>query len=211
VRIRALEERTAEKEMKDRGKKVIRLGERASKANKENQMGMANGVDRPKDRREEGIREREEGKRKREGDLFLPINGESEPSCIKEHDCQQILQMVEAAASKLEAACTEYRTALYPVHLDILNQQIALLHSTLPLPLPDQTLRISTLLITLQKKLCSYVDSVGDIVPRLLEGWRCEGRQEMGELLREKLREVSDIKWSFKEFYEEPEDLQAIA
>lgn len=124
---------------------------------------------------------------------------ESEPSCMKEHDCQQILQMVEAATSKLEAACIEYRTALYPVHLDILNQQIALLHS--PLPDHHHTLRISTLLITLQKKLCSYVDSLGDIVPRLLEGSRCEGRQEMGELLREKLREVSDIKWSIKEFY----------
>lgn len=52
---------------------------------------------------------------------------------------------------------------------------------------------------------------MGDIVPRLLEGSRCEGRQELSEALQEKLREVSDIKWCFKEFYEEPEDLQAIA
>lgn len=34
-KVRALEERTAEKDTKDKGKKVIRLGERASKACKE--------------------------------------------------------------------------------------------------------------------------------------------------------------------------------
>lgn len=52
--------------------------------------------------------------------------------------------------------------------------------------------------------MCSYVDSVGDIIPRLFEGTRCDTqtRNESSEILREKLREMSDIKWSFKEFYE---------
>lgn len=137
---------------------------------------------------------------KREPFLSLPLSlpVESEISCLKEHDCQQTLHLIEAAVSKLEAACVEYRSTVYPIHLDILNQQIALLSPSSSL---EQPFKISTLLIALQKKMCSYVDSVGDIVPRLIEGSRCEGRQEMGELLREKLREVSDIKWSFKELY----------
>lgn len=145
-------------------------------------MCVANGAERPNKR-----------------DPFLPLSlpVESEASCLKEHDCQQTLHLIEAAISKMEAACMEYRTTLYPIHLDILNQQIALLLPPSPSPLQHPH-EISSLLITLQKKVCSYVDSLGDIVPRLIEGSRCEGRQEMSELLREKLREVSDIKWSFK-------------
>jgi len=40
------------------------------------------------------------------------------------------------------------------------------------------------------KKMCSYVDSVGDIIPRLFEGTRCDmqTRNESSEILREKLR-----------------------
>lgn len=69
---------------------------------------------------------------KREPFLPMSLPVESEASCLKEHDCQQTLQLIEAAVSKLEAACMEYRTALYPVHLDILNQQIALLLAPSP-------------------------------------------------------------------------------
>lgn len=118
-------------------------------------MCVANGADRPN---------------KREPFLPLPLSlpVEIDASCLKEHDCQQTLQLIETAVSKLEAACMEYRTTLYPVHLNILNQQIALLLApSLSSPL-EHSIKISSLLITLQKKVCSYVDSVADIVPRLI-------------------------------------------
>jgi hypothetical protein len=90
---------------------------------------------------------------------------------------------MQEAVSKLEAACCEYRTSIYPIHLDILNQQIAILQTPLAASSSD-TIRISRMLVALQKKLCSYVDSVGDIVPRLLEGSRCDGRVELSETLK---------------------------
>lgn len=67
----------------------------------------------------------------------------------------------------------EYRTTIYPVHLDILNRQFALLLAPSPSSPLEQPLKISSLLITLQKKLCSYVDSLGDMAPRLILGSRC--------------------------------------
>jgi hypothetical protein len=94
----------------------------------------------------------------------------------------------------LEGACIDYRTTVYPIHLEILNRQISLLQAKLSPQLTpphlDSPFRISSLLLTLMKKMCSYVDSVGDIIPRLFEGTRCDmqTRNECSEILREKLR-----------------------
>lgn len=86
---------------------------------------------------------------------------------MKEFDSQIFLNLINEVIGKVESASIDYRNAVYPIQVEILNEQIRQLQVHSRNEESASMVKYFKMVFELQRRLCYYIDAIPEMLTRI--------------------------------------------